>query len=413
MRWAWLGVMAAIAVLLAWNGMSGRETGEEGVADGVADHRKSTAGGTAGDPAPEASMRTAPRSVGDRDGDGASSPDTLQAMVAWEHAYRSAIRRHLEARAAAGDAHAQLTLALVTLAPGGGLSDPTALERRGDAEAARRAASLARALDMAPDDPLVAWHVAEDCGHRLSSCDMQAALQRLRELDADNAAVWLPGLDKLLESGDVEALDRQLALFADAGRFDDLLASTGRLLAGQLADVPIPDPGADLRQGIGERMGLGRPMTVEELRYVPALGVWMEQAAAATTTGLSRACIGPAALADPALCRRAAARMGAGSSLVERAVGLVLQVQLTADRPEGARWREALRRHYWQYEQLMASAGGASPPGYLRRILADGEVAALEWRLARVGQAEPPAGWLPSNPRHRALVTTGRPPPGD
>lgn len=408
MRRVGMGVAVAVAVLLAWNGTRGRDAAGDGIADVSAEHRQPAVSGAARDPEPPAFVQTSPRNVSDRDG--ALSPETLRAMAAWEQAYRTTIRRHLEQRAAAGDVHAQLTLALMTLAPSGALSDPSALERRDGAEAARRSEALARALEMAPDDPLVAWHVAEDCSYRRIGCDKQAAWQRLRELDADNAAVWLLGLDALLESGDVEALDLQLALFADADRFDNLLAATGRLLAEQLVGIPMPEPGTGLRQAMGQRLGLDRPLTAEEFRYLPTMEIWTAQTIAAV--GPVQACVGVAAMADPALCNRVGARLSTGSSLVERAIGLVLQVQLTAGHPEGPRWREALRRHYWQSERLMAIAGETPPPGYLHRMLADGEVNALEWRLARTGMSEPPPGWLPVNPRHRALVTTGRPPPG-
>ena len=411
MRRAWMAVGVLAAAGLAGYVLSARDAGGEGAVAAAVD-RGPSAAGDADDigavPGPLDLAQAAP----DKEGhDRARATATLQAMNAWERAYLAAIRQHLEARAQAGDVHAQLALALMTLDAVGGLSDPVALERRDEAEQARRARALARAQEMAPDDPLVAWHVADDCSSRRIDCDKQAAWRRLQELDPDNAAVWLTGLDALLESGDIEALERQLSLFADAGRFDNLMAATGRLLVGQIDGVAMPavDPG--LRQAMGERLGPDWPATDEELRYMPAMSAWIEQVGALPVTGPHRSCIGETAVVDPALCRRAAARLSRGSTLIERAMGLVLQVQLTAGRPGGARWREALRRHYWQYEQYAARAHEAPPPDHLRRMLVDGEVDALEWRLARVGQAEPPAGWLPSNPRHRALVTTGRPPP--
>lgn len=341
------------------------------------------------------------------------SAATLQAMNAWERRYLSVIRQHLEMRAQAGDAHAQLTLALMNLEPAGSLSDPAAIERQDEAGRARRGLALARALEMAPDDPLVAWYVADSCGYRHIECDKQAAWRRLQALDPDNAAVWLTGLDVLLESGDVEGLELRLSLFVEAERFDNPVAATGRLLVEQIDGVAMPEVDPDLREAMGERLGLGRPLTDEELRYMPATNAWIGQAGAVRVTGPYRACLGAPTLADPAICRRAAARLSTGSSLIERVMGLVLQVQLTADLPEGARWREALRRHHWQYEQYMALAREAPPPGYLRRVLVDGEIDALEWRLARAGISEPPPGWLPTRPRQRALVTTGRLPPGD
>lgn len=339
------------------------------------------------------------------------SSETRRAIDVWERTYLTAIRQHLEARAEERDARAQLTLALMFFAPGAGLSDPAALQRSYRAEEARRADALERAQRMQPDDPLVAWHAALGCLADGEDCDHADRLLRLRELDPDNAAVWLLGLGMLTGAEDAHALDMQLRLAADAGRYDSPLGDTGRLLADALAGVEMPELDAGLREAMSKQLQRDRPITDEELRYLPVFGVWVAQSIPAA--GLFQVCVGAAARGDPASCRRIGARLGGSQSMAERLLGLSMQAQLTAGRPEGARWREALRRHYWQFEQYVALAREAPPPGYLRRVLVEGEVDALEWRLARAGQADPPPGWLPANPRHRALVTTGRPPSQD
>jgi hypothetical protein len=65
-----------------------------------------------------------------------------------------------------------------------------------------RDALLARAVVLAPDDAAVWFAVAaESCASRPGDCPADAARERLRELDADNAAVWIREVDRLSAAG--------------------------------------------------------------------------------------------------------------------------------------------------------------------------------------------------------------------
>jgi hypothetical protein len=103
-------------------------------------------------------------------------------------------------------------------------------------------------------------------------------------------------------------------------------------------------------------------------------------------------------------------RMAGSDTLVARRIALRMLVQYTADQADGVQWRERLRAQEWLMEQGLrlprASAGWAAGQFTL------GEVPMLQATLERSGRWPPPAGWLPRNPRDRALVTTGRPPSG-
>lgn len=88
-------------------------------------------------------------------------------------------------------------------------------------------------------------------------------------------------------------------------------------------------------------------------------------------------------------------------------------VQLTADAPDGAQWRERLCRLYWLYQQATPRLPGASDANisgadYIRLIADAGEFDAMCEVLRRHRiPLQPPADWLPQEARHRALVTTG------
>lgn len=90
---------------------------------------------------------------------------------------------------------------------------------------------------------------------------------------------------------------------------------------------------------------------------------------------------------------------------------LSLLVRLTAGHPSGSRWREAYRRDLWTRAQAMPLVNSRSSE-FARRSLLMGEWPAMVSLVDEAGRAEPPPGWLPPDPRQRALILTGRPPPG-
>src|SRR5688572_11379500 len=52
-------------------------------------------------------------------------------------------------------------------------------------------ALVSDALRLGSDDPLLWWIVATDCPASPAVCNAPRALTRLRQIDSDNAAVWL------------------------------------------------------------------------------------------------------------------------------------------------------------------------------------------------------------------------------
>ncbi|GAB3339904.1 hypothetical protein [Marilutibacter aestuarii] len=375
---------------------------------GEADRSPDAVAGAAGDvavvpadaaPAPATSTgRPAPVAYPSPDG-------TSAAMQQWYADYDAAILSHLRALAARGDPYAHLALAMMLPLPDA--PDQTeALERA-------RMAALREAARLAPDDPLLAWMELQFCMAGDAACDRDAALARLQAIAPDNAAHWLPSLADAWEQGDAAATDRYLGLAAAADHVDFHYGDVLAMLTEATRDAPIPPLDARTRAQIGRELGLGRPATDAELAAISvsaraaAYGLPPFNAVMATCRPDP---VRPMTATRSGNCRRLMSRLAVGSSLYERALGLAGMVRLTQGRPEGAEWREQLRRFLWIQQQYPQDA--LTIPGYWEAHVYQGEMVALEALLRRQGRLEPPDDWLPANPRQRERVLTGGEPPG-
>src|SRR5690606_942076 len=128
-------------------------------------------------------------------------------------------------------------------------------------------AAFAAARTLAPDDRLVAWlevvacpglGVAADSG-----CGPEAALARLQQLDAGNAAVWIQGLAGT--SPESQEFEQLLAKAAASSRYEIPFGATGRLLTAVLKQVDAPPLSPRVAAAMGQDFGLGRSATRRDL----------------------------------------------------------------------------------------------------------------------------------------------------
>lgn len=109
------------------------------------------------------------------------------------------------------------------------------------------------ALTQAPDDPLLLWIAATNCPASAATCEPHRALDRLRELQSDNAMVWLhnsankplPGRDvavqALPDGRDTVDEDARLRRIASATRVDGFHWDIQRMLLDAFLQRPLPD----------------------------------------------------------------------------------------------------------------------------------------------------------------------------
>ena len=344
-----------------------------------------------------------------------NDPQIQRASDAWNKASREATRQHLRAVAAQGDARSLLAASMLW-SGFAGLEDNApqaqakpAQETRAWFDAARRAR---------PRDVLVAWIEASDCGGLSDNCDPRSALQFLLQTESQNAAVQMLALADADKRGDRKAADGHWQALAATSTYDPHTLELGRLLHATMAGVDQPPLDPRMAQAMGAWFGFNRPAIALDFVDVGLIGM----SAAWAMPGLSpvsRECklekLATAGLERQAECERVLELLSADeSTLIGPMLGLSKLVALSADSPEGMVRREQLRQFYWVYENMQQrmpglSSGGPLPAEYGTWFMTEGELSAMRKALAHYGlPQQAPADWLPSTPRYRDLIGTGR-----
>ena len=316
--------------------------------------------------------------------------------------YQAAARARIGQLRAMADARARLAHAL--LQPLAHDPDPTRFEARWH-EATRL---IADAAARDPSDGLIAWLYANRCREE-RGCHAEAALARLQRAEPRNAAAWLPGIRHAMARGERRRAEILLARASEATYYDDHGNDTVRVLMDVLGDLPLPASCQAAQDALDARFGFARPVTGEDMALVGAWGVALAQTA---STGPHLICKqeDPPAPSLREACAAVYARMAESDSYMARLTAATHMAELTAALPEGAQWRERLRDLYWLQEYQMP--GVLAGDFQARALWEQGDWRYWQGRMEAEGRWPAPPGWLPDNPEYRALVTTGRRPPG-
>jgi hypothetical protein len=104
-----------------------------------------------------------------------------------------------------------------------------------------RLALIKRAVAALPDDAMIQWIALEQGQGKNARITADAALQKLQDLEPDNAAVWNEFLVRATKSKDTAGEDAALARMAMSSRFDIHLADLMKRLADAYRRNPVPD----------------------------------------------------------------------------------------------------------------------------------------------------------------------------
>lgn len=351
----------------------------------------------------------------------AAEDDSLHTarQAAWFRASAQATGERARVLAARRDARSLLAAAILWSTSqrqaGAGLFDstPPAQETRVWFDAARAAR---------PRDALVAWVEATDCRTLLrTDCDQAGALEFLLRSEPDNAAVHLLAMDAAVRGDDQKRAEAHWAAAASAQSYDRHTMEMGALLFHSMRGVSQPILDAALAGSLGRELALNRDATGQDLGDVSAMALWSAIALPSLQTVTVRCKpqqVQSGSALQQAQCKRIMTLLAEDQSmLISPLIGLKQMVGLTAGTAEGKDWRERLRQFQWTYENALPQLPGLGrtknviPADYLRWVMTEGELVAMRRLLESNGVPTlPPAGWLPTDPRSRSLVTTGREP---
>ena len=230
--------------------------------------------------------------------------------------------------------------------------------------AAGKSASVqlaARASELDPENPSIAWLRLELCAATLA-CDIREAATTMRWVDADNGAVWMATLaaaEKDRESVDV---DRVLQDMAQGSRFDLYFNRTVVLVFDSLKQVAAALPAgyvpSDLSR-LSEAIAIAGAEVVPP--FAPLLAACRESSAAERRDN----------------CLKLSKTMQHGDAVVTQMAGFTLERRLTA--PDGKEARSIAER---------------------RRV--------LEWRIATASQNDVPLFPWSTNAFARARIAQMR-----
>ena len=262
------------------------------------------------------------------------------------------------------------------------------------------------------------WALLDACATNDARCDRSLLLQRLMAADPGNAELLLATYADAVQRRDMAAAERYWQAAADATHYRAHFSDVGLLMATTLRQVPAPPLDPALAAAIGEDLGIGRAATPQDMADVAVMAITAAIAIPTLQpiTQRCRARVGALPADARTACKRIYTLLAADDSImIGPAIALPQLVQWADGDVEREAARERLRQFAWVYENVMQlyqrpAAARHLPADYVDVFLRDGELAAMRHQLQANGIAgEPPAGWLPDSPEHRALLT-GEPP---
>ena len=258
-----------------------------------------------------------------------------------------------------------------------------------------------------PDDLELSWLALGHCG---KDCDQDAEVRHLLSVDPDNAAAWMAAMSAARRDHDEAGFAYALQRATNAKIYDSRMGVIFLHVRTLLARVPVPDSCLTPQSLASLRRDVGREPTNDDRLDIMAFA--MESAFATTGfQGLSRCASRPTTPPLPATQRKQCvallSRVAQGDTILEQQAATSWLLGLETDPARLA----SLRERYRQLQWLKAvTFGKPLPEHYATRVWSQGEVNTMQALAMERGQWPPPPGWLPDDPRGRALIT-GEPPP--
>ncbi|QBB69134.1 hypothetical protein ELE36_01345 [Pseudolysobacter antarcticus] len=224
---------------------------------------------------------------------------------------------------------------------------------------------LTRAQTAGPKDALTWWITAFACGNAIQICPRPDALQKLDQIAANNAAVWLLDAQRAQKAGDRTAANVALARAGAAREYNDYSTELTRTLLQAINDLPVPP-------ALLEKPPQGVAATREGIQLTIAYNL-----ASRLGPGAQPVIAAALELCDPTInaaqfddrrkdCLALAGKLEWGSSLLAQRAGLALRARLqgSGDKPN-TEIANKLRNLAWQEQRsteitqgMLASADG-------------------------------------------------------
>lgn len=249
-------------------------------------------------------------------------------------------------------------------------------------------ALLKRAQKFGPDRPLVWWvSTFLECAPKAAACPHEAAA-KLQEVDAENAAAWLPALHAEKDAGRARTL---IASMAQAKRFNDFWSPSVVAVYHALQIMPVPE----------DVLSHGINVTAARLNFATSVGGGFMP----NFQRLGELCTGADVQQDSALladCLSIAHTLESGGTFRSQAVGFAIESSLLPAGTARDVARARQRASAWQKERFLELSARFPREEGLAQIYTDllqehdNELATVTAFLRNQHvPTDPPPGWQP------------------
>ncbi|TXK60746.1 hypothetical protein [Alkalisalibacterium limincola] len=331
-------------------------------------------------------------------------------LLAWMHAANAAQHARYEALASREDPRS-LLMAMHLVHPMFPLREDPETELA--AEKARAWALLERAARVGPDDPLVAWKLANcptDSG--LALCGSPASRERLATVAGSHAAshLWLAQVAQAV--GDGAAVETHLQAAAEAPSYS-FEHEIGELVWTAWETIDFPEAGEQVAQAYGRHVEIDPDAFVDQVVALSVLARIAAHAVPGYQFPMAACGISGQGEAVGEMRRRQCLAIfttmaSEKPTLLQRMISDRALLHLRSGAPEAEDAKARLRTTWWIYEAgtpLITAMSTQHDPDHLRAWRERGEYQALVELMQRRGVATvPPDGWLPESEEARQLL---------
>ncbi len=351
-------------------------------ADAVAEDTSGSCSGPAVTPREPTSVVSTPDYFAGADDTAAPDPQVEAAQKAWSD-YRAAIFEALRSSPVPRD------WALATVAH-------LDFGAQGDTQRGEREALLDRAVKAAPDDALVLWIALIQARTASATSTSPSPLQRLQQLEPDNAYVWLENLIPAQKRRDSAAVDEALQRMSVSTRFDGHFADLSQALLATFQRFPLP-ASLPVDSDPAKLVPYAYAASIAGALAIPAFQDLITACRVDPDTGANAQRSGDCAATGRLMAMR-------GDTLIVNHIGMTL---LRVSRTFGDDDVALARTQDWQREQfstkLMAPVGTPDQASSADEMIAyvtdliqsSSEIEAMRRAVARTGAAlTPPDEWI-------------------
>ena len=264
------------------------------------------------------------------------------------------------------------------------------------------------AIKAGQNDALIAWYEATNC-YGNKACKTDSAIDRLKKLDPENAAVHLLALQYAQTNNDQADVGTAFLRAANSRYYGSYLHEYAKATYLSMSDWRLGKTNAE-RADDAKNWGLEKPLSDEDYKKIQALGMAIAFPMPSFQS-LTDYCDGAKNRLDRIeACIKILELMRNENSAVSKTIALSRLSKLTINHPKALQFREELRQYYWMQENQnrLNEMRSEFTSSYIQQWpnLTEWESLVVDMQKAGI-PLNAPKNWLPDDKNKRSRILTG------